>query len=109
MIAIEQYKNGLHSILQKNQAIKKLYLFGSVLTPHFNDSTSDIDVFVETENLQPEEKGELLILLWDDLEKLFNRKVDLLTENSLNNPYLIQEISQTRKLIYDGKSRKILI
>jgi predicted nucleotidyltransferase len=40
-------------------------------------------------------------------KELFNRKVDLLTENSLRNPYLIREIEQTRKLIYDGQSKQI--
>ena len=109
MFAIDQYKYELMNILQNNQAVKKFYLFGSALTSRFDETTSDIDVFVETENLKPEEKGELLITLWDDLEKLFNCKVDLLTENSLRNPYLIQEVGQTRKLIYDGQSRKIHI
>jgi len=109
MIAIEQYKYELKTLLQNNHAVKKFYLFGSALTTRFDEINSDIDVFVETENLHPEEKGELLITLWDNLEKLFNRKVDLLTENSLRNPYLIKEIGQTRKLIYDGQSRQIFI
>ena len=109
MIAIERYKYELNNLLQNNQAVRKFYLFGSALTSRFNETASDIDVFVETENLQPEEKGELLIALWDNLEILFNRKVDLLTENSLRNPYLTKEIEQTRKLIYDGQSREIFI
>jgi len=109
MEALKEYKIGLKNVLQKNSAVKRFYLFGSVLTPHFNTTTSDIDVLVETENISPEEKGEQLIVLWEDLEKLFARKVDLLTENSLRNPYLTQEIKQTRKLIYDGQSKQIFI
>ena len=109
MIALKQYVNGLESTLQNNAAVKKFYLFGSALTPRFDENDSDIDVLVETENISPEEKGEHLITLWEDLEKLFNRKVDLLTENSLRNPYLAQEIEQTRKLIYDGQTKQIFI
>jgi predicted nucleotidyltransferase len=64
---------------------------------------------IETEDIMPDEKGENLLALWDDLETLFNRKVDLLTENSLRSPFLKKEIEQTRKLIYDGQSRQIFI
>jgi predicted nucleotidyltransferase len=109
MIAIELYKQELERLLQKNSAVRKLYFFGSALTPRFNDATSDIDILVETSDLLPEEKGELLIALWDDLEKLFDRKVDLLTENSLRNPFLTKEITQTRKLIYDGQSKQVYL
>ena len=109
MIALIQYKDELHNTLQKNAVVKKFYLFGSVLTPHFDEKNSDIDVLVETADLLPEEKGELLLILWENLEELFNRKVDLLTEHSLRNPYLAREIEQTKKLIYDGQSGQIFI
>jgi predicted nucleotidyltransferase len=109
MIAIKQYRDGLNASLRNNAAVKKLYLFGSALTARFDENSSDIDVLVETENISPEEKGTCLLALWDDLEKLFNRKVDLLTENSLRNPYLAREIEQTRKLIYDGQTKQIFI
>ena len=109
MIVLKQYADGLEIALKNNAAIKKFYLFGSELTSHFDEKGSDIDVLVETENISPEEKGEYLITLWEDLEKLFNRKVDLLTESSLRNPYLAQEIEQTRKLIYDGQSKQIFV
>ena len=109
MIALTQYRDELQTTLQDNLVIKKFYLFGSALTARFDENSSDIDVLVETENISPEEKGTYLIALWEDLEKLFNRKVDLLTENSLRNPYLTREIEQTRKLIYDGQTKQIFI
>ena len=109
MIALQQYGKGLKAMLHNNVAVKRIYLFGSALTARFDENSSDIDVLVETENISPEEKGKFLIALWDDLEKLFNRKVDLLTENSLRNPYLAREIQQTRKLIYDGQTKQIFI
>ena len=109
MEALKEYKTDLKNMLQKNNAVKRFYLFGSVLTTHFDAATSDIDVLIETENIPPEEKGEQLMILWEELEKLFARKVDLLTENSLRNPFLTQEIIETRKLIYDGQSKQIFI
>ena len=109
MIALKQYGDGLRTTLQANAAVKKFYLFGSALSSNFDENSSDIDVLVETEDISPEEKGERLIELWEDLEKLFNRKVDLLTESSLRNPYLAHEIEQTRKMIYDGQTKQIFI
>ncbi|RZL31341.1 MAG: nucleotidyltransferase domain-containing protein, partial [Pedobacter sp.] len=31
---------------------------------------------------------------------LFDREIDLVTENSLSNPYFINEIEQSKQLIY---------
>ena len=109
MFQIKKYKNELADLCNNNLAISKLYFFGSVLSPKFNETTSDIDVFVEVADLPPEICGENLIDLWDNLEILFNRKVDLLTENSLRNPFLKKEVEQNKKLIYDRESREIFI
>lgn len=46
---------------------------------------------------------EALLSLWDKLEALFKRKVDLLTEDSIRNPYLKSNINRTKKLVYDGE------
>jgi predicted nucleotidyltransferase len=109
MINLNKYKIGLKNICDENQVIKNLYIFGSALTPRFNETESDIDVLVETTDILPEEKGEKLMLLWDDLELLFNRKIDLLTENSLRNPFFKKEVKRTRKLIYNGQNKQIFI
>ena len=61
MIDWNKYKIGLINICEGNQVIKKLYLFGSVLTSQFDENESDIDVLVETADMQAEEKGEKLI------------------------------------------------
>ena len=109
MFQIKKYERKIADICNNNQVVNKLYLFGSALSPRFNETTSDIDMLVEAFDLPPEERGENLIALWDNLELLFNRKVDLLTVNSLRNPYLKNEVEQTKKLIYDRQSKKIFI
>jgi len=35
MDILKKYEIGLKNVLQKNSAVKRFYLFGSVLTPHF--------------------------------------------------------------------------
>jgi predicted nucleotidyltransferase len=101
-------KPDLFETLCKNHKVTFLYAFGSSLTEKFND-TSDIDLLVEINEKDPLEKGEKLISLWDELEKFFNRHVDLLTESSLKNTFLRKNIENTKILIYDGRSEKILI
>ncbi len=104
MFQLNKYKKKLADLCNNNLAVNKLYFFGSVLTPTFNEETSDIDVLVEVADLPPEERGENLIALWDNLESLFNRKVDLLTENALRNPFFKREVERTKKLVYDRQS-----
>ncbi|MDY0343858.1 MAG: hypothetical protein RBR28_09815 [Lentimicrobium sp.] len=54
----------------------------------FDAEKSDIDLLVEIEATDLLEKGEKLISFWDNFEIFFHRKVDLLIESSIRNPYL---------------------
>ena len=89
--------------------MSKIYAFGSSITDHFDPVKSDIDVVVDLDINDPIEYGEMLLSFWDNLENLFNRKVDLLTEESINNPYLKKSIESTKKLIYDGQGEKVFV
>jgi uncharacterized protein len=95
--------------LCQNHKVKYLYAFGSSTNDHFDMNTSDIDLLVEIDDPDPIERGEKLISLWDTFEKFFHRKVDLLTDSSIRNPYLRKSIDTTKILIYDGQGAKILI
>ena len=79
--------------------VKSMYAFGSVCTDRFNNN-SDIDLLISFENLPIEKYTDNYFDLHEDLEKLFERKIDLLTDKSLSNPYFIKFIEQTKKLIY---------
>lgn len=96
-------------ILCKNHKVRYLYAFGSSTTDQFNDIRSDIDLLVEIDDPDPVERGEKLLSLWDTFELFFDRKVDLLTDSSVRNPYLRKNIDSTKVLIYDGKGSKILV
>ena len=89
--------------------VEKIYAFGSSITNHFDPVKSDIDLIVELDLQDPIEYGETLLYLWNALESFFDRKVDLLTEESIQNPYLRKSIEATKKLIYDGQSEKVLV
>lgn len=87
--------------LCKSHKVKYLYAFGSSVTNRFNFEESDIDLLVEIDDNDPLERGEKLISLWDLLESFFQRKVDLLTDSSIRNPFLRKSIDSTKILIYD--------
>ncbi len=96
-------------ILCKDHKVKYLYAFGSSVTDKFNTDKSDIDLLVEIDSGDPVDRGEKLLSLWDLFEVFFNRRVDLLTDSSIRNPYLKKSIDSTKVLIYDGAGQKILI
>ena len=80
--------------------VKNLYVFGSVCNSNFND-LSDIDFLVAFDkNISIEKYTNNYFELHYQLEQLLKRKIDLLTDNSLSNPYLIKSIDQTKQLIY---------
>lgn len=88
--------------LCKSHKIKRIYAFGSVLTSRFNDD-SDIDFLVSfSDDLSVLEYAENYFSLLEKLNKLFNRRVDLITENSLSNPFFIESIDQSKEIVYEA-------
>jgi predicted nucleotidyltransferase len=83
----------------KQRHILTLFVFGSVLTEHFNE-TSDIDLLVSFKSLELGEYADNYFQTAESFEKIFNRPVDLVTDKSLSNPYFINSVNKTKKLIY---------
>ncbi len=103
-------KTMLHPVLQaqlpsvvklfKDHRVKSAYAFGSVVSDKFNED-SDIDFLINFEdNVEALERGKIWWNLYDTLRDIFNREVDLLIENTLKNPYLIEDINEKKQLIY---------
>lgn len=103
---IDKDRAAFSALLAANQ-VSRLYAFGSSVNGPFGPD-SDVDVLVEIDAAD-EVAGRMLINIWNGLEDLFQRPVDLLTESSLRNPYLRAEIERTKKLIYDGSKRQVLV
>jgi len=107
MVTNINFKSSEFISLCKSHKVRELYAFGSVVNGNFTDK-SDIDLVVEIDESNPLNKGELLLSLWDKFENYFNRKVDLLTPDSIKNPYLKESIDHSKKLIYNGSKEEIL-
>ncbi len=83
-------------------SVKQLYVFGSVLTQDFNQN-SDIDFLVRfDQSLSTQQYATNYFLLHEKLETIYARPVDVVTENMLGNPYFIEMLNQSKRLIYEA-------
>lgn len=89
----------LKNICEKNDVIL-LALFGSFVRGE-QKKKSDIDMLIKFD--ESKEKSLLdLIHIENELKKIFRRKVDLLTQESIS-PYLRNEITSSMKVIYEKR------
>lgn len=78
--------------------IREMSLFGSVLRDDFSPE-SDIDVLI---TFEPEARWSLFdfVDLRDELSKLLQREVDVVSERGLRNPFRRHEILSSRQVVY---------
>ncbi|MCY7409071.1 MAG: nucleotidyltransferase domain-containing protein [Chitinophagales bacterium] len=95
--------NNLDSIqrLCHQHRVKKLYVFGSVCTNYFNES-SDVDFLLTFDSSYFDGYEVNFFSLEEQLQKLLERVVNLLTEDTLKNPYFIKVVNRTKTPIYEG-------
>ncbi len=79
--------------------VRSLFAFGSVCTDTFNKN-SDIDLLVSFTAMPPADYAENYFDVADKFEQIFGRRVDLITDKSLSNPYFIASVNQTKTLLY---------
>jgi hypothetical protein len=79
--------------------VEKMYLFGSSLNSSFYEK-SDVDLLVKFKPIELSKYFDNYIDFKEKLESLFGREVDLLEEQTLKNPILINSIDNSKELIY---------
>jgi uncharacterized protein with HEPN domain/predicted nucleotidyltransferase len=77
--------------------VRRLDLFGSAATGRFDPARSDLDFLVD---FAPPEAGKRHLQFLAELEKLFGRKIDLISETDLENPYLRRQIEAERRTVF---------
>lgn len=99
MHLINDNKQKLFALCRKYK-VKKLYAFGSILTPKFNDQ-SDVDILVDfNSEIDHNNYADNYFDFYDALKSLLGRNVDLVDESAVRNPYFKEEIEETKYLIY---------
>jgi uncharacterized protein len=102
MDLIERNIKDLSALCERHR-VKELYIFGSILTPLFND-TSDVDFLVQFENIDILDYADNYFDFKEKLEKLFGREIDLLENQAIKNPIFRKILDRDKKIVYDRET-----
>ena len=102
MIAlVEQKKQGIADLCRRHE-VRRLDLFGSAARGDFQPERSDLDFVVQFARTGYAGYADTFLNFADALETLLGRKVDLLTERMIRNPYFRATVDATRQTIYES-------
>ena len=99
MIDMEKVKPAIERICRR-LPVKRLGLFGSALRQDFSQA-SDVDVLVIFDTGENIDLFDKYFELKEQLEKIFQREVDLVIDKKFKNPVLRESIDRTRVVIYE--------
>jgi len=98
MNMIDNHINSIVNLCKKYK-VNSLFVFGSILTDRFNDS-SDIDMVVDFKKDEIDDYFDNYFDFKYSLQDLFGREVDLVEEQAIRNPYFRKNVNSTKQLIY---------
>ena len=82
-------------------SVHQLELIGSAAVGEkFDAEKSDIDFLVEFQPLKTGDYADTYFGLLEALESLFNRHIDLVMVRAVKNPYFLESINKSRKVLY---------
>ena len=102
---IEEHRAELDRLCREF-SVRRLDVFGSAASGPFASATSDIDFIVTFADTAGGGYADRYLGFAEALERLFQRKVDLLTERSIRNPIFRQAVEAGRKLVYEERSQE---
>ncbi|MFL5758862.1 MAG: nucleotidyltransferase family protein [Thermomicrobiales bacterium] len=105
MIRLVAQRKAELATLCRRHGVRRLDIVGSAATGAFRDAGSELDFIVDFADKGAGYADRYLDFA-DALETLFDRKVDLLTERWIQNPYFRRSVEATRQTIYDRRSRE---
>lgn len=89
--------------LCKQHKVEELFIFGSILTSNFND-TSDVDFLVQFEKIDIMDYFDNYMDFKEKLEDLFGRPVDLLENQAIRNPIFRKVLDREKRLVYERET-----
>ena len=100
----------MHSIINENRDriaelcrthhVRRLSVFDAAVRDDFDAARSDVDLLVELDGLGETEYAPNFFSLLRSFDALFGRRVDLVAEPSIRNPYLRRSIEQDKVTLY---------
>jgi len=92
--------------LCRKYAVARLDLFGCGDSEEWRPGKSDLDSVVAFRPDPERGLADRYLGLAEELEALFGRPVDLLTEPAIRNPYFRQDVDATRKSLYAQNAKQ---
>ena len=81
-----------------DKPVKKIYLFGSYARGEA-DENSDVDLLIDWDYTQ--HIGLNFVYWKEEIKELLNKKVDFVSADYIS-PYIIENVNNDKKLIYEG-------
>ena len=90
--------------LCKKHHVKTLYLVGSAAKETKFSDESDVDFLYKfrKEDIPEMDYADNYFDLLFELQDMLNRKVDLVAEEKMKNPYFIESINRDKQIIYES-------
>lgn len=100
MLSLTKEQSDRIDRLCREQGVRSLHLFGSATGEAFDPGRSDIDVLVAFEEAPPATLAERFFRVWEGLQLIFGREVDLVVEDAIRNRYFRDEVDRTKRPLY---------
>ena len=98
---ITNHSDQLAEICRRHH-VKRLEVFGSAAVGDFNPEKSDIDFLVDYHPFTGPGKADAYFGLLEDLQQLFDRKIDLVVDRAIENPYFRQNVDKYKVAVYES-------
>ena len=102
MNLVEENIDNIYALCKQHK-VDELFIFGSILTQNFND-TSDVDFLVQFENIDIMDYFDNYMDFKEKLEDLFGRPVDLLENQAIRNPIFRKVLDREKRLVYERET-----
>jgi predicted nucleotidyltransferase len=86
--------------LCRQHHVRSLSVFGSAVRDDFDPTRSDVDLLVDFKPLSDLDYAPNFFSLLRSFDRLFGRRVDMLTDPSIRNPYLRKSIESDKVSLY---------
>lgn len=100
---IEDTREELDQLCERFK-VGRLELFGSAADGSFDPQSSDLDFLVEFLLLQPGEHYDAYFGLFDALQELFQRRIDLVEASAMRNPCFMKRVNESRTSVDAARS-----
>lgn len=87
--------------LCERYGVERLELFGSAARGEFDPTSSDLDFIVQMKGRREPGYARRFYEFAEAIETLYGRRVDLLTELMIKNPYFKAEVEKERRVLLE--------